>query len=265
MSPQKLIEAALLDAGGLLDADESAAFERAFAEAPPELRAQVRREQARFADLTELLPDVSPRPELRQFVIDAVAAAMGRDRDAAGRRVLAHAAAERAVLPSHRRGVALWRLGTFAFGTAAIVVGVLAFQLHRDFGNLGQRIASNETAQLFLMPDAGFRRAVLSGEFTRVTLTPVEGGPASAEMAVFLNPATGKGHIAYFRLPPLAERQTYQLVTLDDRGDIGRTLHTFASSGEIGGAALDLGASTNATLALAVMTAEGPRILMRSA
>ncbi|MEO0632011.1 MAG: DegT/DnrJ/EryC1/StrS family aminotransferase, partial [Planctomycetota bacterium] len=53
MSPQKLLELALLDASGVLDPAESAEFERCFAEADADLKAQVRREQARFADVSE--------------------------------------------------------------------------------------------------------------------------------------------------------------------------------------------------------------------
>ena len=77
MNAQQLLEMALLDSCGLLEDDELEQFETAFAEAPESIKAQIRREQSRFADQSELLPDVSPRPELRRLVVDAVRRAAG--------------------------------------------------------------------------------------------------------------------------------------------------------------------------------------------
>jgi hypothetical protein len=57
MTAYELIEMAVLDALGILDEEERASFERAFAAAAPGLQAQVRAEQARLVDLVDLLPD----------------------------------------------------------------------------------------------------------------------------------------------------------------------------------------------------------------
>jgi hypothetical protein len=60
MTIQQLLENAHLDALGMLDADEQTQFNKAFASAPPAIRAQIRGEQARVADMGDLLPDVTP-------------------------------------------------------------------------------------------------------------------------------------------------------------------------------------------------------------
>jgi hypothetical protein len=274
MHPEKLLEAALLDAGGLLEAEESAEFELAFASAPAELRAQIRREQARFADLSDVLPDVMPRRELREQVIAAVREAIGRRRDAIGHRLLAHAAVERATARlGHRRGLMLWRLSSFAFATIAVTVGVIAFQLHRDMDTLSQRIASNQAADLFLRmaPNTTFRDAVLGSEYTRMAMIPTQAHsdtePASGEQpeaALFYNDKTGEAHLGFFRLPSLKPGEVYEIVMLGDGDTIGRRLHSFTSAGEIGSATFRLNGPMNGPIALVSRSAAGAVIMLRT-
>lgn len=72
MNSRDLFELASMDALGLLDEAERADFEQAFRAAPPELQAQIRSEQLRYAELEEWLPDVQPPAGLRARVIAAV-------------------------------------------------------------------------------------------------------------------------------------------------------------------------------------------------
>ena len=74
MTLKDLLEHAHLDALGLLDERDKAAFEAALATAPAGVRAQVRSEQARWATMETLLPDAEPPAELRDdlaVILDA--------------------------------------------------------------------------------------------------------------------------------------------------------------------------------------------------
>src|ERR1041384_7158321 len=107
MTLQELLEHAHLDALGQLDEREQAAFEAAFAVAPPAIRAQVRAEQARWAPMEELLPQVEPSPDLR-----------GRGRSA----VTGEGRGELTVRPS-RRVAPAWRAASIGLMTAMVVLG----------------------------------------------------------------------------------------------------------------------------------------------
>src|SRR5438477_9256356 len=111
MTLQELLEHAHLDALGQLDEREQAAFEAAFTVAPPGVKAQVRHEQARWAPMDHLLPQVEPSPELRERVLDAVTAAM-----------IVQGAGELS-LPSGRRVAPAWRTASIGLVTAIVVLG----------------------------------------------------------------------------------------------------------------------------------------------
>src|SRR4051812_3134371 len=111
MSLQELLEHAHLDALGQLDEREQAAFEAAFMVAPPSVKAQIRREQERWAPMEHLLPQVEPSPELRNRVLAAVTAAM-----------VAQGAGELSIRPSARVASA-WRTASLGLMTAVLVMG----------------------------------------------------------------------------------------------------------------------------------------------
>lgn len=265
MSPQKLLEFALLDASGVLDHDESAEFERAFAEADEQLKAQVRREQARFADVSEILPDVAPRPELRSRVIESVREASGRHRDAVGRAILAHAAEERKAAPSRRHGVALvWRVSAFAFATAFAAVSVLAIQLNQEFTEVSNNIARNARIDTLLRSSeqAGFLSALLDDSFDKHALQMGDGGPQGS---VFFNTGTGEGYLAFRKLPELEPGSRYVLVTLGDNDSIVSELARFTSGGETKIIEFELDGQLTGDFALAVDSPTGIEIVYRSA
>ncbi len=266
MSPQKLLEMALLDASGVLDHDESAEFERAFASADDDLKAQVRREQARFADVTEILPDVSPRPELRSRVIDSVREASGRQRDAVGRAILTHAAGERAASgPRRHRGPLAWRLATFAFATAFAAVGVMAFQLNQEFTEVSNNIARNERIDTLLRSSehAGFLSALLDDSFAKLALTT---GDDDAQGSIFFNPDSGEGYLAFRKLPELEPGTRYVLVALgDDDEIIGDALARFTSGGETKIIEFEHDADLAGRFALAIESPTGLEFVYRTA
>src|SRR5690606_2614363 len=107
MTTQELIELALLDAYGLLDETERAAFDAAFMASPPSVRARVRRGQTRLAKSDWLLPDVPPPAGLRAAVIEAARRAMA---EVGGReRGVTHAAGRVPPMLPNRRVSPLWR------------------------------------------------------------------------------------------------------------------------------------------------------------
>ncbi|MEO1583924.1 MAG: hypothetical protein AAFR96_05035 [Planctomycetota bacterium] len=269
MSPEKLLELALLDAGGVLDRHESDEFESAFAEASPEIKAQVRREQSRFADLTEILPDVSPRPELKSLVLDAVRDASHTQRDAVGRAIVSHEAsarreATRRTARRTARRANAWRVATFAFATGFAATGLMAFQLNQEFEDVSDSIAANDGVSFFLenADRSGFRAAVIDDSFERAALTPTQ--PASditvssdAGAAVFYSAATGEGFLTFRDLPQIEPTQIFALVVLDDDGNVTNELTRFPSVGETNVIAFEYDASMGAGFAVAVASPDG--------
>ncbi|MEL6498736.1 MAG: hypothetical protein AAF937_08135 [Planctomycetota bacterium] len=232
MSPQKLLELALLDASGVLDADETAEFERCFYAADDDLKAQVRREQARFADVSEILPDVTPRPELRSLVIDSVRSASGRHRDAVGSAILAHAATERSERSTRqRRSVIGWRVATFAFATAFAAVGTMAFQLNQQFKQVTTSIQTNARIDTLLdlgqQPD--FLSALLDESFER---TPLKMGDAAGQASIFFSDDEAIGYLALRGLQPTTPGDRYVLVAVGDDEEVLSELAEFTTAGE---------------------------------
>jgi hypothetical protein len=72
----ELIEQAALEALGLLDEQEAAAFERAFEAAPESVQEQIRRIQAETVTGVAAMSDEEPAPALRGKVLSAVADAI---------------------------------------------------------------------------------------------------------------------------------------------------------------------------------------------
>lgn len=267
MSPQKLLELALLDASGVLDQDESAEFERCFAKADDDLKAQVRREQARFADVSEILPDVSPRPELRALVLQSVREASGTQRDAAGSIILSHAAQDRLAGPHRRRSAAAmgWRISTFAFATAFAAVGVMAFQLNQQFSEVSENIQRN--AQIDTLLDLGqepdFLSALLDAAYERA---PLQFGDAAGQASVFFSADEGKGYLALRGLEAAEPGSRYVLVALGDEDKIANNVTRFSTSGETNIIDFDYNASMGTRFAIAVESSSGDlQILFRTA
>lgn len=265
MSPQKLLELALLDANGLLDHDELLEFEQGFDAADAELKAHVRREQARFADVSEILPDVAPRPELRSMVLRSVREAWGQERDAAGDVILSHAAQQRSAESRRRHSTAMvWRVSTFAFATAFVAVGLMAFQLNQQFTDVSNSIARNERIDTLLdigqHPD--FLSALLDESYKR---TPLTTGESNAQASIFASAVDGQGYLAFRRLDASAPGSRYVLVALGDDDQILAQLARFSSGGETNIIEFDHDPSLGGNFAVAIENARGElEILFRT-
>jgi len=259
MNAQDMLENALLDACGLLETDEQAAFEEAFARAPESVKAQIRREQSRFADLTELLPNVKPRPELRRLVIDAV-------RDAAKREhtdlTLALTAADSAprIRPGdirRRKTVRYWRVATIVLAASTVFVSAVTLELKDQINQLGDQLSTNTSADFFLrfgeMP--GLRQAMLNPSSQRITFSPVDAS-SGATAALFLDPDQGIGYLVTNRLPKL-KSGTYEVVAVGEHNEILRSISAFKSNGETDGHEFKLTPDIGGSLAIAMRNDTG--------
>ncbi len=234
---RELIESASLDALGLLDHDERRAFEDAFRAAPPHIQAEVRREQARFAE-SELsnLPPIDPPAGLRFKVLAAV-------RGAIGRATPAH--------PELRRGsastlgfvglwssAAAWRVASLALASAVVTLGVFGYSFMSKNVELQANVdtlrGQAQTGQL----NGSFPAIAFADDRTSIDLAV---NPAFADALVLPDEASNaparidysaalrKGTLFLHRLP-VAQRN-YRVVILDENGRVQRELERFNATG----------------------------------
>lgn len=224
-STRDLIELSLLDAIGLLDDDERAAFERGFAASPPAIQAQIRREQTRLSQLDFLLPDVAPPAHLRSVVLDAVRKAMAETAVGAEE----GAAFTPALVPS-RRVSPLWRAGAVGFATAAVVFGVTTVQMKRDYDDLEKIIRNNMfTDQTLAGLGGAFQELIFNPNIQHVVFKP--SSPSVHGMAVLLlDTESGAASLVCRNLPAEGGRE-YQLVVVNNDGVPGARLAGFTSTG----------------------------------
>ena len=260
MNAQQLLEMALLDSCGLLEPDELERFETAFTQAPESIKAQIRREQSRFADQSELLPDVSPRPELRRLVVDAVRRAAGAAVTADSLRFerMVRAGAGPTPADIHRRRVMpAWRAAAIVLAVTTVFGGVLSLQLRNQIDEIGNRYASINSADLFLrygnMP--GLQDAMFGPSSERVLFNSVDTS-AEAMAAVFTNTDTGRSYFVCNRLPVLENGQ-YEIVALDDDQNYISTITTFTSNGETDGHEFAFMNELRGNVGIAARTASG--------
>lgn len=241
MSLQELIELAILDAMGLLDEKEQAAFESAFRIASPAVQAQVRREQTRLSRIEALLPNVSPPAGLRAAVIEAV------------RTEIASPANLPSSIPTiyKSRGVSyLWRASALGCAAAAIVLGVVTFQLKHEYGQLQRLIQSDSmVASLNSQFGATFVRDVLFAPDTRrVVFKPVAEG-FKGEASVFLHPQWKAAKFFAKSVAP-QDGRAYRLAIVDDNNEVVRVLDTITSDGRLFSEDVELNTASASHLAI---------------
>lgn len=217
MTIQQLLENAHLDALGMLDADDQAAFERAFAAAPAGVKAQVRAEQARWAEASSFLPDVQPSADLKQKVLDAVSVAMlegsaGRADDVLEMR------------PSLRVS-RWWRAGAVGMSCAAVLLGAMLVKVTSDLTTISRQVASGKVMDDLTGVRTGgqvLRDTLFAAGTQRIIFQATDAGKAMAtpiDASVFVN-ATWDGPQFYCDSLPEQPGKVYQLVVLNAAGSI---------------------------------------------
>lgn len=232
MTLHELLEAAQLDALGLLDAEEQQAFEKAFAQAAPAVREQVRREQARLCRLETVLPDVAPPADLRDRVLNAVSAAQAAESlaelragsvvHAAGRDVAGH-------LPE-RRVSRLWRAAAVGLAAASVVFAITTLSVQDQYKQLALQLEEQK-----LMNDmvSGFGAKHVTGALfdqntKRLVFTSAD-GKFTGKAALWFN-ADWKSSRFFAMSLPADNGNTYKLVARDRAGKVTHQIAEFETS-----------------------------------
>lgn len=202
MTLQELLEHAHLDALGQLDEREQAAFEAAFAVAPPSVKSQIRREQERWAPMEHLLPQVEPSPELRERVLDAVTAAM-----------VAQGAGELSMRPS-RRVAPAWRTASIGLTTAVLVLGAaLVYITDSDRQNAKLReIGKGIDTFAEVFKAAEFRDALMDGK-TKIHYFLADETAGKCKGAVWTN-ESWENYVVFLELPKIDAGRDYRVVSI---------------------------------------------------
>jgi hypothetical protein len=242
MSLNELLEAAQLDALGLLDPEEQQAFENAFAGASPAVRAQVRQEQSRLCRLESILPAALPDPSLRDKVLNRVSAAMAADTMA---RIVASPEGEPVEAIQHeggrvhppilrsRRVSSLWRAGALGMAAAALLMGYTTVQMRTEYETLSRGI-ENDSIVKDISEKFGreqFASALFDSSTARVILSPTDTG-FHGQASVWMNADWSKARLFCQNLP-FKKGQDYRLVALDKNNQVVRELARFESQGGV--------------------------------
>jgi anti-sigma-K factor RskA len=245
MTTQEMIEYALLDAVGLLEESEREAFERAFNGAAPAIRAQVRREQTRFAHIEMLLPDVAPPAHLRAAVLEAVRKAMADE--------AAQPASLSFVPPMTRsRQVSRWwRAGSLGLATAAAVFMMTTMYLWTERSQLKNlRTRDAMLADLTAQLGPGRVRDVLLDPDTERTVFTRVADRSKAEASIFVSPEWKNK--AVFVCAGLTGQpgRPYKLAIIDANDNVVRELAVIEPSGLVTPREIELDASEPVSLAV---------------
>jgi hypothetical protein len=228
MTIQELMEAAHLDALGLLDEPEQSAFERAFERAPEGVRAQVRAEQARWASSVERWSREEPPAELREKVLSAVRRAMSEEAEVAGSIGL--------ITSSHagrNRVSATWRAASLGLAAAAVILlGAFMF-VSGENQDLSKKLASDgmlgSYAQAFGSSD--FRAAMFNESYQRRYFQPAPGTAQTAEAALHFAPGSGRSTLLVDGVT-ISGTEDLRLCVVDEQNQIVREVTKFRTSSQ---------------------------------
>ncbi len=248
MSIRELLENAHMDALGLLDEQDRAAFDAAFRAAPPALRDQVRAEQARMARMESTLPRVTPDASLRDRVVMAVEHAITEQTLSGDAGVTDFRA---------NRRLSTWRSGAIAMACAAVILGGAFVKVMVDNAEMSRMQGDNGTLTALLVGfgNGPMRDALFNPATQRAIFEPAikDGALQSRRQAVlFHNPDWATMRL-FTQLPAPEGRETYRLVILDDEGQIVQEVAEFSGTGQL--ASLEVKATLAAGTHVAIATA----------
>ncbi|MCX5691882.1 MAG: hypothetical protein NTV94_19170 [Planctomycetota bacterium] len=229
MKLQHLLENAHLDALGMLDADEQSQFNKAFASAPPAVRAQIRGEQARVADMGDLLPDVTPSPQLRDRVLAAISAEMLAE--SAG----STQGSDLYDLRAPSRVSRKWRTAAVGLIGACGVLAVAFINVLAINTQIKKTMAVNDLPKE-VTRGLGSEHTVdvLFSQASRRDFFEVvddSSGAIAGVASVLHNPAWDHAVVAFKDLPQLAGKE-YHLVTVDHDGQISEEIASIGSGND---------------------------------
>lgn len=252
MSIRELLESAHMDALGLLDEQDRAAFDAAFRAAPPALRQQVRAEQARMARMESTLPRVTPDASLRDRVVMAVEHAITEQ-------AIHGAISGDAGVADFRanRRLSAWRAGAIAMACAAVILGGAFVKVMVDNSEMTRVQGDNATLTALLVGfgNGPMRDALFNDRTQRAIFEPSvsDGVLQGRRQAVLFHNEAWSTMRLFTQLPAVEGNQVYRLVVLDDEGQILQELTDFSSTGQL--ASLEVKATLAAGTRVAIATA----------
>lgn len=236
MTIRELLEHAHMDALGLLDDEDRAAFDAAFRAAPPALREQVRAEQARMARMESTLPRVTPDASLRDRVVMAVEHAITEQAISGAMSGSMGGDAGVSDFRASRRLLA-WRSGAIAMACAAVILGGAFVKVMVDNSEMSRVQGDNATLTALLVGfgNGPMRDALFNGSTQRSIFEPSIGDGAiqSRRQAVLFHNPDWTNMRLFTQLPATEGNHTYRLVVLDEEGQIIDELTEFSSSGQL--------------------------------
>lgn len=255
MTLQQLLENAHLDALGQLDEREQAAFEAAFAVAPPAVQAQVRDEQARVAVMDQLLPQVEPPSYLRERVLHAVSTAILTE--SAGQ-------SELGLRPSRRVHTA-WRAASIGLLTACVVLSVAFVNVYTTNQAINTQVEGDAVSAAFLRTfERKHLQDVLYSPNAERVLFEAADTSFTGRASVWVSPDWESARM-FAQLPALTG-QSYEVVVLDANDKPVRTLTSFLADGTSQVLSLArLAPQTKIALVSAVAGQAGPRTILMTA
>ena len=258
MTTQQMIENAMLDALGLLSAEEQRDFERAFWAAAPAVQAHVRREQTRLSRIETLLPKVDPPVDLRAAVIQAVRAAMVAQ--------LAEPEAEevrgRGPIPilSSLHVSPVWRAASLGFAAAAAVFGASTLVMWGRYAQVDSQMRSNALSEVMMAQAGAHARAIMLEHTSAAVLHPVGQNVGQGKAKLHYS-ESGEAVLTFSDLPA-APGGDYLVMIFDATG-AGQELKRFEPTGNPGKETITLAAEHDG-MRIALVVAETSETLFLS-
>ncbi len=253
MDTTELLELAVIDAFGLLDDGDRAAFDRAFAAAPATLQELIRAEQERVVESIDFLPEVNADGRLKERTMARIRDEIDASVPVAASRSVSHGAQGRSASDSDLRPPRLrrasrvnprWRVGAVALMVAFVVVGSLHMQLRqqidtvREQGRMANFIDSIGIGHI--------ETALFSDAAKKFHFEPV-GGTGKARATFMFDAETDAARLYVLGL---STQGSYKLVTLDANGMPDETVRTFSPSGVLSGFDVNLAQAGQVRLAI---------------
>jgi len=258
MTTNDLLEMTMLHTLGMLDDDECAAYEAAFAAASPHVQMNIRAEAERMADLGALMPESEPRDELRDIVIAAVRAAVherSNDHRLASERHAAPAVAGTISRASYAqpklnrspRVHRVWRATSIGLAAAVVAMTVVTINIQQTYNHAGGNAFIAKIYDTYggefvddTMFDASTKRVVLASN----SEASIMGA------SVFANPDWESARLLVKNLRQQPGDEPYRLVVLDADGNLVREVTTFSSNGSVQSIDIKVNLNTENRLAI---------------
>lgn len=244
MTLQEMLEAAQLDALGMLEGEDRQAFEAAFDAADPAVQEQIRAEQARCARGALEYSDAVPPASLRERVLGAINAEILADAHTDGTFGSGESMTEsRLVRDIQAKGVAgrvgkrtpqvspAWRAAALGFATAASILMAAFFSVSRQMDSLQQRANDDRVIGEISKGLGGdiFVEAMFGKGVERYAFVPTASAPTESAATLLLLPERKEARL-FVKDLAVGAGQTARVLLLDDSGKIVSQLAVFPGS-----------------------------------